>query len=46
VSDLDWQVILTSGHWDCGGWSRDGRDGLLICACGTRLSEPERAAAS
>lgn len=45
MSDLDWQVILTSGHWDCRGWSIDSRDEALICACGEILAAPEAATA-
>ena len=44
MSDLDWQVILDSGHWDCLGWSIDDR-GALVCACKAIIREPEKAAA-
>ena len=43
MSDLDWQVIFESGHWNHPGWSRDSRDGALVCACGVVLREPEEA---
>jgi hypothetical protein len=41
MSDLDWQTILDSGHWNCLGWTRDSRDGALVCACGAVIREPE-----
>ncbi len=44
MSDLDWQVILVSGHWDCLGWSIDG-SGALVCACSAVIREPEGAKA-
>ncbi len=48
MSGGDWQLILTSGHWDCllpsPGWSIDDR-GALVCACGAVIREPEGAAA-
>jgi len=47
MSDIEaWQVVLEAGHWNCGGWTTDGRDGVLMCACGAVLAEPEKAAAS
>jgi hypothetical protein len=39
VSDADWQRILTSGHWDCLGWSIDS-NGALVCACKAVIREP------
>ncbi len=41
MSDIDWQAILASGHWDCGAWTRDSRDGVLRCSCGAVVREPE-----
>ncbi len=38
-----WGIVLQAGHWDHGGWSTDSRDGLVVCACGETLSEPETA---
>lgn len=46
MSDTDWQLIVLSGHWDCLGWSRDSRDGVLRCACGAVIREPEGTAAA
>jgi hypothetical protein len=36
--DALWGAVQDAGHLDCGGWSIDGRDGVLVCACGERLS--------
>ncbi len=45
MSEADWQRILTSGHWGCGGWWRDG-DSALTCACGAVLAGAERSASA
>ena len=42
MSEADWTLILTSGHWNCGGWSIDG-DGALLCACTAVIREPAEA---
>lgn len=46
MSDLDWQIVFESGHWNHSGWTRDSRDGALVCSCGVVLREPEGAAAA
>ena len=38
-----WQVVFESGHWNHSGWTRDSRDGALVCSCGTVLREAEGA---
>ena len=38
-----WGLVYDTAHWDCGGWTIDGRDGVLVCACGVILREPEEA---
>ena len=34
MSDLDSQLVFESGHWNHSGWTRDSRDGALVCSCG------------
>ena len=38
LTDTDiWGLIFAGDHWNCGGWTTDGR--VLICQCGTVLDE-------
>ncbi len=45
MSELDWQVVFESGHWNHPGWTRDSRDGALVCSCGQVLRDGPEAAA-
>jgi hypothetical protein len=36
-----WRLVFDAGHLDCDGWTADGRDGVVVCACGVRLGEPQ-----
>jgi hypothetical protein len=38
-----WVRVFTGPHRDCGGWWRDRDE--PVCACGTVLAEPGKAAA-
>jgi hypothetical protein len=45
MSDAEAWERADAGHRDCAGWTIDGRDGVLVCACGAVLREPGKAAA-